>query len=340
MWLGKPRPTLRAWLVIALGVPFIALIAVLPWLSTVLPLLGTEIVSPFHRDPSYWTVMIIYHGVIIVPIALLGAVIGLRQRNTAALLAVGWLVLALDFSTTGILPSLLGGLLAPVLRYDYPFSIAWHAPIIPYTILGGIALLWVWDRFFEQRFGVTLHRVAPIALAAACVVLLIGGVLTPQLVEISKDQINFFGAFSSHADVAAMNWLRTNTPEDAIVLNHPAPHEADWVPVIAERNSIYFRPQPFFQGMDAIIAEQERLRAFWDNPADPANAALLRESGVDYVIVPQILTDPNSIETMYRWRAPFTAEFPMQSAVADAPYLELVFDQDGAQVYQVVESSQ
>ena len=339
MWLGKPRPTLRAWLVIALGVPFIALIAVLPWLSTVLPLLGTEIVSPFHRDPSYWTVMIVYHGVIIVPIALLGAVIGLRQRNTAALLAVGWLVLALDFSTTGFLPSLLGGLLAPVLRYDYPFSIAWHAPIIPYTILGGIALLWVWDRFFEQRFGVTLHRVAPIALAAACVVLLIGGVLTPQLVEISKDQINFFGAFSSHADVAAMNWLRTNTPEDAIVLNHPAPHEADWVPVIAERNSIYFRPQPFFQGMEAIIAEQERLRAFWDNPADPANADLLRESGVDYVIVPQILTDPNSIETMYRWRAPFTAEFPMQSAVADAPYLELVFDQDGAQVYQVVESS-
>jgi len=306
----------------------------------VLPLLGAEIVSPFERDPAHWTVMIVYHGVIIVPIALLGAVIGIRQRSTAAFLAVGWLLLALDFSTTGVIPTLLGGLLAPVLRYDYPFSIAWHAPIIPYTILGGIALLWLWDRFGEARFGAALHRVAPIALAAACGVLVLGGVITPQLAEISKDQINFFGAFSSQADVAAMDWLRINTPEDAIVLNHPAPHEADWAPVIAERNTIYFRPQPFFQGMEAVVAEQERLRAFWDNPADPANADLLQAAGVDYVIVPQIVTNPNSIETMYRWRAPFTAEFPMQSAVADAPYLELVYDQDGAQVYQVVESSQ
>ncbi len=340
MWFGNPRPTLRAWLVIAIALPLIALIAVLPWLSTVLPLLGAEIVSPFERDAAHWTVMIVYHGILIVPIALLGAVVGIRQRSTAAFLAVGWLLLALDFSTTGIIPTLLGGLLAPVLRYDYPFSIAWHAPIIPYTILGGIALLWLWDRFGEARFGVTLHRVAPIALAAASGVLVLGGVFTPQLAEISKDQINFFGAFSSRADVAAMDWLRTNTPEDAIVLNHPAPHEADWAPVIAERNTIYFRPQPFFQGMEAVVAEQERLRAFWDNPADPANADLLQAAGVDYVIVPQIVTNPNSIETMYRWRAPFTADFPMQSAVADAPYLELVYDQDGAQVYQVVESSQ
>lgn len=57
------------------------------------------------------------------------------------------------------------------------------------------------------------------------------------------------------------------------------------------------------------------------------------------MIVPQIVTDPNSIETMYRWRAPFTEafaeEFTDRSQVSDAPYLELVYDQDGAQVYQV-----
>jgi hypothetical protein len=336
MWLGEPRPTLRAWLVIAVSVPLVALTAVSPWLINALPLLGADIVSPFHRDLSYWTVMLVYHGVVIVPVALLGAVIGLRKRDTAALLAVVWLIMALDFSTTGIIPALLGSILVPILRYDYPFSIAWHAPIIPYTILGGIALLWLWDRFFERRFGAALHRIAPAGLIAACIVVVIGGALTPSLVEISKDQINFFGAFSSHADVAAMNWLRENTPPEARILNHPAPHEADWVPVIAERDSVYFRPQPFFQGMEAVLAEQERLRAFWENPADPAHADLLREAGIDYVIVPQIVTDPASIETMYRWRAPFTAAYPMQSQVADAPYLERVYDQDGAQVYRVM----
>ncbi|MBE2270548.1 MAG: hypothetical protein IAE80_20090 [Anaerolinea sp.] len=340
MWLASPtsvppRPTPRRWLVIALGVPLIALLAILPWLISVLPLLGADIVSPFSRDPNYWQVMLAYHGVIIVPLALLGAVVALRRRESTALLAVGWLILALDFSTTGILPSLLETVLAPVLRYDYPFSIAWHAPIIPYTILGGFGLLWLWDRVFEQRIGAALHRIAPAGLIAVGVVILAVGLFNQQLVEISKDQISFFGAFSSHADVAAMNWLKANAPADARILNHPAPHEADWVPVISEREAVYFRPQPFFQHMDAVFAEQESLRAFWADPANPANADLLRDAGISYVIVPQIVTNPNSIETMYRWRAPFTEEFAMASQVGDAPYLELVYDQDGAQVYQM-----
>ena len=151
MWLGKPRPTPRAWLVIALGVPLVALLGILPWLLHVRDLLGADITSPFARDPNYWQVMITYQGIVIVPFALIGAVVGLRRRSQAAIMAVGWLILVLDFSTTGIIARLFPWL--PILRYDYPFSIAWHGPIIPYTILGGIGLLWVWDRFFEGRAG-------------------------------------------------------------------------------------------------------------------------------------------------------------------------------------------
>jgi hypothetical protein len=33
-------------------------------------------------------------------------------------------------------------------------------------------------------------------------------------------------------------------------LNFPGPQEGDWVPVIAERKSIYYRPQPFFDRGD------------------------------------------------------------------------------------------
>ena len=68
---------------------------------------------------------------------------------------------------------------------------------------------------------------------------------------------------------------KANSAPDARVLNYPGPHEADWVPVIAERDSIYFRPQPFFRGTEDVEAEQERLLAFWEDPSDPANAALL-----------------------------------------------------------------
>jgi hypothetical protein len=335
LWLGKPRPTPRDWLVLLAGVPLLALLAILPWLLHIRELLGADIVSPFATDPGYWKVMLLYH-LPVVPFALVGAVVGLRRRNQAAILAVGWLVLALDFSTTGIIPRLFPWL--PILRYDYPFSIAWHGPIIPYTILGGMGLLWVWDRFFEARAGVVLHRLAPVALVGLCALALIGLAVSPQIIEISKDQVGFYGAFSSAADVAAMEWIKANAPDDARVLNYPAPHEGDWVPVISERDSVYFRPQPFFQGTADADAEQAALLAFWRNPADPANADLLRAHHIGYVIVPQIIANPGSIETMVRWRLPLDViESP--SAVSDAPYLTRVFEQDGASVWAVKAAS-
>lgn len=340
MWWGKPRPTVASWLVLLAGVPLLALLAISPWLLNIRDLLGADIVSPFSRDPNYWQVMILYHGVVIVPIAIVGAVVGLRQRNQAAILSVGWLLLILDFSTLGIIESVFGGLLAPILRYDYPFSIAWHGPIIPYTILGGMGLLWLWDRFAERRFGVALHRYAPAALGAVIALALVALVFSSQLLSLTKGLVGFYGAFSSESDVQAMEWLKVNSAADARILNHPGPHEADWVPVVSERDSVYYRPQPFFQGDEASLEEQERLRAFWEDPASPANAALLADAGIDYVIVPQIVTNPQSIETMFRWRPPFTEATAMRSSVADAPYLELVFDADGAQVYQLTRADQ
>lgn len=338
MWLGRPKPTLRRWLVLAAAVPLLAVLAISPWLASIRELLGSNVTSPFERDPGYWRVMLVYHGVWIVPVALVGAVVGLRRRSQAAILAAVWLILILDFSTTGILPGLFSGLLAPILRYDYPFSLAWHGPIIPYSILGGIGLLWLWDRFVEPRFGAALHRYAYGLMGAAAVVALAAALFSGPLLSLTRGHLQMYGAFSSAADVQAMNWLRANAEPDARVLNYPAPHEGDWVPVIAERDSIYFRPQPFFRGeniptVDRPSDEQTRLMAFWHNPADPANAALLSAARVGYVIVPQVVTKPDSLAQQFRWHAPFTVE--MQSPVSSAPYLELVYDADGAQVYKL-----
>lgn len=344
MWLGKPRPTLRTWLVLAMGVPLVALLATLPWLLSIRQLLGADIVSPFTRSLEYWRLMTVYQGVVILPLALIGAVVGLRRRDQAALLAVGWLALAFDFAVTGVVESVFGGLLAPIFRYDYPFSIAWHAPIIPLAILGGQGLLALWDRFFEQRLGVTLHRAAPVLLSAGLIVIVIGILAAPSLLAQTRQVLGIYGAFSSAADVEAMQWLKQNTPADTLILNHPGPHEADWAPVIAERETIYFRPQPFFRDdgsgevgtVDAFSPRQEQMLAFWRDPADAENSALLTEAGIDYVLVPQVIGNPDSFATMYRWRTPFTDALPMQSCVCDADYLDLVFDEDGAQVYALV----
>jgi hypothetical protein len=335
LWLGMPRPSVRTWLALAVGTPIIAVAAILPWLVSILPLLGGDIVSPFSRDPGYALVMVLYHGVVIVPIAAIGLVIGLRRREQAALLAAGWLVLSLDFAAVGITESLLGGVLPALFRYDYPFSIAWHAPIIPYTILGGMGLLWLWDRFAESRFGESLHRAAPLLTSAVIAVLLVAGLLHQPILQFSKGRVGFFGAFSSAADVEAMRWLKANTPPDALILNHPGPHEADWVPIIAERRTVYFRPQPFFRGTEAVEALQAEMLSFWRDPSDPLNAERLRAVGVSHVIVPQVIADPASLEGMFRWRPPIADIVMPAVPVSSAPYLTLVFERDGAQVYRI-----
>ncbi|MCC6614574.1 MAG: hypothetical protein IT320_13925 [Anaerolineae bacterium] len=347
MWLGKPRPTLRTWLVLLIGVPLIAVIATLPWLMSIRSLLGAEIVSPFTRDPGNWRLMTLYQGVIILPFALIGAIVGLRKREQPTLLAIGWLILIFDFAVTGVVESVFGGLLAPIFRYDYPFSIAWHGPIIPLAILGGRGLLAIWDQFFEGRFGVSMHRAAVPVLGAGIVAVIAGILLAPSVLPGAKDMLNVYGAFSSAADVDAMEWLKKNTPADTLILNHPGPHEADWAPVIAERETIYFRPQPFFQDdgtgevgtVEVFSPLQEQMLAFWSDPADEANADLLTQAGIDYVLVPQVVGNPNSFATMFRWREPFTEARPMESCVCDAPYLNLVFEEDGAQVYAVAGST-
>ncbi|MFN7211187.1 MAG: hypothetical protein ACK4P1_12495, partial [Aggregatilineales bacterium] len=148
--------------------------------------------------------------------------------------------------------------------------------------------------------------------------------------------IQLFGAFSSHADVEAMLWLSRNTRSDALILNHPGLHEADWAPIIAQRNTVFFRGQPFFSNTERVEAMWEDFRAFWRDPRDPAHRALLERYGVDYVLVPQLFGQPDSFERMFRWRPPLP-EYTVYdvAALAELPYLELVFERDGARVYRV-----
>lgn len=336
MWAGEPRPEPRRWLLLLAGAPLLALLLVSPWLLRIVPLLGGEIVSPFTRSSSYALTMLVFHGVWSWPLALIGARAGWRRQQQATLLALGWLLLCADFAFLGVSERIAPWL--PLFHYDYPFSIAWHGPIIPLSLLAGQGLLTLWRRV-EARWPGWPWRRAGRAMLVLAFALVAGALLFPsQLLAFSKGRIGVHGVFASAADVAAMTWLRENTPPDARVLNFPGSEpgsswEGDWAAVISERDSVYYRGQPFFRGDAASRAEQERLRAFWLDPADPAQGAALIEQGIDYVLVPQIVAAPESFAMAWRWHEPDAWKLPMASTVAQAAYLQRVFEQDGAQVY-------
>ncbi len=338
LWVARPRPTLRAWLGVAGAIPLGALLLVAPWLVSLRALLGADIASPFVVDSGHWRTMVFMHGGVIVLLAAVGALVTLRERSAAGVLALVWLAAIVEFSTLGLLERTIPTLIEPLLKYDYPFSLAWHGPIIPYTILGGSGLLWLADRLGAARVDQLARRWVYPATALGGGALLVSVAAFNPLLTVSKDAgVRFFGAFSSAADVAAMEWLREHTPPDARVLNHPGPHEGDWAPIIAERDTVYFRPQPFFRGTERADAEQAALRAFWRDPTDPAHQAALLAAGVRYVLVPQVFVRPDAFDEMIRWRRPLeeAASYAAQQ-VADAPYLRLVYEREGAQVYEVL----
>ncbi len=337
IWLAKPRPNPASWVVIAAVIPLMALGIISPWLSSIMDLLESNIESPFLIHSNHWRTLLFTHGVVIVILAAVGLLAGLWKRHPIYWLMAIWLVGIVEFSTLGLLEENFPDLVAPLLKYDYPFSLAWHGPIVPYTVLGGTALLWLANRIGAERIDHFIAQLASPVLMLALGGVVAGTLLFDPILDTSKDYLNFFGAFSSQSDVDAMIWLRDNAPANARILNHPGPHEGDWVPIITERDTIYFRPQPFFQNTTAAEDEQAAFRAFWLDPANPDHATLLREAGVEYVIVPQVFGNPASFEDMVRWREPLpeAASYLQASRIEDAPYLKLVYEKDGAQVYQL-----
>ncbi|NLX10496.1 MAG: hypothetical protein GXY36_12645 [Chloroflexi bacterium] len=334
---ARPRPGLRGWLVLAVVIPLVALGITLPWLDSLRDLLAGGIESPFTTDLDHWRTMILMHGGAVVVLALVGLLIGLRRRRPAHLLMIVWLVAIVEFSMLGWLEETFPDLLAPLLKYDYPFSLAWHGPIIPYTVLGGLALVWLADRLGGERFDRWVRRLALPVLALALVGIVLGVVFFDPLLDASREHVDFYGAFASSADVDAMRWLRDNAPAGARILNHPGPHEGDWAPVIAERDTLYFRPQPFFQNSGFVLRWQDALRDFWRQPDNDTYLELLDELGVRYVLVPQVIGNPASLDGALRWRPPVDeAAHYTPNGLNEVPFLRLVYEQDGAQVYEVI----
>jgi hypothetical protein len=343
VWLAVDRPSLTSWLRMNIAVPAAAAILILPWLMRIAPLIGSGIESPFQGLLADGRVSLLYHGILWPILALLGIGVYLRHRKAWCLMMVGWLLAAFEFGTFGLLARAFPALIDPLLRFTFPFSIAWHAPIIPYMALGAGALIWITDKIGARR----MEYLAPRAAIAAALLIGLAMIFSDPLLGLSKGKLGLYGAFATANDVLAMRWLRDHTPADARVLNYPGDYqhqrdwEAHWAPVLSERDCVYFRMQPFFQdaaengnGIRAVTAEQNLMLLFWRDPADSANLDRLRQAGIRYVILPESIGDPASAATSWRWQPP--ARLPdVRSLLKDAAYLRLVFSAGGAQVFAV-----
>ena len=336
IWSGTPRPSLRLWLGLAVIIPLAALVIVSPWLISITDLLQSDIRSPYMPKPSYWCRMTVTQGGICIVLVGIGMLLGVRRRQPLLLWMVVWVAGLVEFSTLGVLERTFPDLRESLLKYVYPLGLAWNGPLIPYTVLGGTGLVWLSDRIGQDRIERLLGRLAVPVGSLLTAVVVSGNLCLHFMADTAKTHRDLIGCISSSVDVDAMIWLRDHSPENARVLNHPGPLEGDWAPVVTERDTVYFRPQYFFRNTHQVEAEQDAFRAFWSDPTNPGYENLFRETGVNYVLVPQINGDLGHSDHMIRWLDPLPVASAYSSAPFTAiPYLQLVYEQDGAQVFEV-----
>jgi hypothetical protein len=135
------------------------------------------------------------------------------------------------------------------------------------------------------------------------------------------------------ADLQAYRWVRENTPTTTRLLNYPGTYEGQWVPVLTERYAVFSREQLFFTHAAPLFAEWERFTPVFLDPRSTASQTLLCEHQVNYIVVPQLLNRPQLFAQQYRLRPP--DYLPQASWFADADYLTLQADFDGAQIWEI-----
>lgn len=297
----------KRFLQAALGIPLVALLGISPWLVNNLDLFALDFASADGSSLSNLWVMIGYQGVWMLPLAIFGAWVGWRNEKLRQLIIFCgiWLILVLDFAVTGLIPTLL-----PFIgRFVHGQSIGWHGVIIPYGLLAGIGLIWLWENVVTKSVKQQLRRnIYPILSSLALLILLIGlsgDVTRDILIRAAQAEDTI-----TSGDMDTLLWLRENATDDARILNHP--QDKGWAASVTEHDAIYFELQPYFINTESIQAEQELLLSFWDDPTDSTNESLLQENDIDYIVVPENLSDIDEI-------------------LSDLPYLEQVFDG----VYQV-----
>jgi hypothetical protein len=299
----RPSADLRkSQLGLTFGFPLVMLIGIAPWLLKNLSLIFPPVPSPFPSDVNLWNVMIIGQGIIIIPLAVWGAIVGLRStdNNDTRFITITmliWLALVADFALLGViwqvLPFIGDWVNAP--------NLARHGVILPLVWLGGLAILQLWETRLSQHLQSQLRSNAYLFIAGVGAMVLMVGLAFNPILDSVRPLLNLPSATATSDDIAVMMWLKNNTPEDTMLY---ALDDDGWLPVFAERNALNFRAVHYFEWNDVIT------------PADTLGIDLsnLSDAEFDYVFV-------SSVEAQ-------------DLSAVDG--LQLVFEQGDAQAYQVV----
>lgn len=267
-WMQKRHSVTAAsrW-ALTIGLPAVALLGIAPWLANNLAQILPISPSPFPADLSNILLIIRGQSIGIAILALWGIFVGLRRfphlRSVSQMMLI-WLLLVIEFSTIGVI----GSLLPPLGELTNAPNLARHGPILPFAWFGGLALLDIWDARLSPHLKRRLVR-ATYPIIAIAVALLIGVAVA------FEPLLNWFGftpASLSRDDIAAMTWLRDNTPAEAIV---SAADGDAWLPLFAERRSTNFRAVRYFE---------------WELISDIG----FGQSELDYIYVPGAAEPPAS----------------------------------------------
>ena len=297
----RPIADLRkSQLGLTFGFPLVALIGIAPWLLKNVPLMFPVVPSPFTPDFAIInTTLIIGQGVFVI---VGGAVIGLRNKDNddtrfVTIVMLVWLALVAEFALVGII-----GQVIPFMGHavNAP-NLLRHGVILPVVWLGGLFLLYIWESVISPSIQSKLRDYAYLLIAGAGGLILLVGFAFNPILDVVRPIFRLPTATATADDIAVMTWLKTNSPEDAMLY---ALDDDAWLPVYAERNAMNFRAVHYFEWDDVVT------------PADTLDFSFENLSNVpfDYVFV-------SSTETQ---------------DLSEIKGLKLVYEQGDAQVYQVL----
>ena len=235
--------TLTSRLSLTVGFPLVALLGIAPWLVNNLPLMLPISPSPFSANLSNLALMLRSQGIVIVPLALWGIAIGLREPGRlrlVSLLMLAWLLLIFEASLVGAI----GRLLPPLGTLTNAPNLARHGVILPFAWFGALALLQLWGSHLAAAFKQRLRAAAYPLMALAALLIGIVGVAFQPLLNTMRPILDLPPETVTRDDVAAMTWLRENTPDDATLL---AADGSAWLPVFAERRAKDLRAVQYFE---------------------------------------------------------------------------------------------
>jgi len=234
---------LNSRLGIAIGLPLAALLGIAPWLVNNLPLMLPISSSPFGPELGNLAQMTRGQGLLILPLALWGITIGLRERGElrfVSRLLLIWLLLVLESALFGVL----GRLLPPLGALTHAPNIARHGVILPFAWFGGLALLRLWDGRLTAALKGRLRCAAYPLMALTAVIIVLIGVAFQPLLSAVRPLLDLPPETLSRDEAAALDWLRENAPADALLL---AGDGNAWLPVFAERRALDLRAAQYFE---------------------------------------------------------------------------------------------